>query len=120
MTAIDPVYAQWLMADGLWQVQADATLTLRWGIKALTTERMTTIATKADAVAEATRQLAFLGPVAAIDEHLLVGRWEHLRGQVITLTIDRLGYEAGADVFLLGAEDNEATGLSKVTVLKRL
>lgn len=120
MAAVDPVFAQWLMADGRWLVSEDATLRARWGDKALTTSRMTTIAAKADAEAEGARQLAFLGPVAAIDEHLLVGRWKHLRGQVITLTIDRLGYEAGAQVFLLGAEDDDATGLSRVTVLKRL
>ena len=120
MASVDPVFAQWLMSDGLWSLSEDATLRARWVDKALTTGRMTTIASKADALAEGARQLAFMGPVAAIDEHLLSGRWKHLRGQVITLTIDRLGYEAGAEVFLLGAEDDEMTGLSRVTVLKRL
>lgn len=120
MASVDPLFAQWLMADGLWEVSEEATLKARWGDKALTTSRMTTIATKADAEAEAARQLAFMGPVAAIDQHTLKGSWRQLRGRVVTLTSDRLGYQAGVDVFVLGAEDELSTGLSRVTVLRRL
>lgn len=120
MSAVDPIYAQWLQSEGLWAVTDDAVLKARWGDTGLTTQRMTTIALKADADAEAARQLAFMGPPAAIEEHLLVGQWAHLRGQVITLTINQLGYDAGLDVFLLGAEDDRATGTSRVTVLRRL
>lgn len=120
MAAVDPVFAQWLQDEGLWLVQQDAVLAARWGNLALTSERMTTIATKADAAAEATRQLAFLGPVAAIEEHLLVGEWAAWRGQVITLKIKQLGYDAGIDVFVLGAEDDRSAGTSRVTVLRRL
>lgn len=120
MAAVDPVFAQWLQAEGLFQVSEDAVLRARWGDKALTTERMTTIALKADATAEGARQLAFLGPVAVIDEHLLLGEWRDRRGQVITLTVAKLGYDAGVDVFVLGAEDDRAAGTSRVTVLRRL
>lgn len=95
-------------------------LRARWGDVALTTERMTTIALKADAVAEAQRQLAFLGPAAVIDEHLLIGQWRELRGQVITIQSDRLGYDAGVDVLVLGATDDSASNTSRVTVLRRL
>ncbi len=120
MATVDPVFAQWLQAEGLWQVSEDAVLRARWGDVALTTERMTTIALKADAVAEAARQLAFLGPAAVIDEHLLVGEWRELRGRVVTLTADRLGYENGVDVMVLAAVDDRATNTSRVTVLRRL
>lgn len=120
MASVDPLFAQWLQNEGLWLVSQDAALAARWGSLALTTERMTTIASKADAAAEATRQLAFLGPPAVIDEHLLVGEWAAYRGQVITLTIKRLGYDAGVAVFVLGAEDDRAAGTSRVTVLRRL
>lgn len=122
MTAVDPIYAQWLMADALWQVSADATLNTRWGASAQTTERVTTIATEADAAAEAARQIAFLGgngPLA-IEEHELVGEWASYLGRIITLTIDRLGYDAGLAVFVIGAQDNRATGTSTVTVIRRL
>lgn len=120
MATVDPVYAQWLQSDGLWLVQDDATLTARWGNRALTTQRMTTIANKADAVAEATRQLAFMGGPHVIDEHILSGEWGDYVGRVITLTGSKLGYDAGVEVFVIGAEDNRATGLSTVTVIRRL
>lgn len=120
MATVDPVFAQWLMADGLWHVAEDAVLRGRWGDRALNTSRMTTIAQRSDAEAEAARQLAFMGPVAAIDVHMLPGRWRQYRGRVITITADKLGYDAGVDVFVLGAEDEEANGLSRVTVLRRL
>lgn len=120
MSLVDPVFAQWLQSEGLWQVGEDAVLKARWGDKAQTTERMTTIAFKADAVAEAARQLAFLGGPLVTDEHLLVGAWAGYLGRVITLTIDRLGYDAGLDVFVIGVEDDRAAGTSRVTVLRRL
>lgn len=120
MPSVDPVFAQWLMSEGLWQVSGDATLTARWGNDALTTQRMTTIATKAAATAEAARQLAFLGGPLAIEEHQLLGAWAWALGSVITLTFDQLGYDAGVDVFVIGAEDNLAAGLSTVTIVRRL
>jgi hypothetical protein len=120
VTAIDPVYAQWLMGPGLWHVGSDAPLLARWGDKAQVSERMTTLADKAEAVAEAARQIAFLGGPLVIDEHVLAGSWGDRLGQVITITGDRLGYTAGIGVFVIGAEDDRATGLSQVTVLRRL
>jgi len=111
MTAVDPIYAQWLMADALWQVSADATLNTRWGASAQTTERVTTIATEADAAAEAARQIAFLGGN---------GEWAGYLGRIIALTIDRLGYDAGLAVFVIGAQDNRASGTSTITVIRRL
>ncbi|WP_337846261.1 hypothetical protein [Sphingomonas sp.] len=120
MAQVDPLFAQWLQDEGLWLVREDAERVGRWGDTALLGERMTSIAFKGDAQAEADRQLAFLGGPLALDEHLLVGEWRHLRGQVITLTIDKLGYSGGVDVFLLSAEDDKASGLSRVTVIRRL
>ncbi|MEQ1499426.1 MAG: hypothetical protein ABL914_12285 [Novosphingobium sp.] len=120
MASVDPLFAQWLQSEGLWQLSEDAALRARWGDTALTTSRMTTTATKADAAAEGLRQLAFLGPVCAIDEHMLLGEWRDRRGQVVTLKIAQLGYDAGVDVMVLGALDDRATGLSRVTVLRRL
>lgn len=121
MTLVDPVFAQWLMADSLWSLAEDAASAARWGDSGLTKERRTTIAMKADAEAEAARQLAFIGAgPMVIDQHLLIGRWEQFRGQVITITGTQLDYDAGVDVFVLGVEDAWATGTSRVTVLRRL
>lgn len=122
MAAVDPIFAQWLMAEALWQVQADAVLTGRWGATAQTTERVTTIAVEADAMAEAARQIAFLGgngPLA-IEEHELTGEWAAYLGRIVTLTIDRLGYDNGLSVFVIGVQDNRAAGTSTLTVIRRL
>lgn len=119
MASVDPVFAQWLQDEGLWTVAEDAAAVARWGDRAITAERMTSIATKAGAVAEAARQLAFMGGPHAIEVHTLAGEWRSRRGQVITIYGDNLGY-GGIEVFLLGAEDDKATGLSVATVLRRL
>lgn len=120
MTAVDPVYAQWLQSEALQALSESAPLRGRWGNDALTTKRMTTLATKADAMAEGARQLAFLGGPLVVDEHLLLGEWRDRIGQVITLTISQLGYDGGVAVFVIGAQDNRAAGTSTVTVLRRL
>jgi hypothetical protein len=120
MAAVDPQFAQWLQEEGLWAVSEDAIATARWGNDAITSERMTSIAFKADAETESGRQLAFMAGPAVPERHLIPGEWRQFRGQVITVTIDQLGYGEGLDVFLLAAEDDKATGLSAVTVLRRL
>ncbi|OYY67410.1 hypothetical protein [Sphingomonas sp. 28-63-12] len=122
MTAVDPLFAQWLMDDGYRQVSNDATLRARWGDKAQTTERLTTIAERADAVTEAARQIAFLGGSGplVIEEHSLLGEWAPYLGRVIALSIDRLGYDSGLNVFVIGAADEASSGTSTVTVVRRL
>ncbi len=120
MSLVDPVYAQWLMADCLWALATDAAGDARWGSTGMVKVRQTRLATRADAEAEAARQLAFMGGPLAIDSHLLTGTWAAFRGRVITITGNRLGYQDGKDVFVLGAEDDRAAGTSRVTVLVRL
>lgn len=120
MATVDPIFAQWLQDEGLWALAEDAGAVLKWATTAATAERMTSIAFKADAEAEAGRQLAFMGGPLVIDVHSLKGEWRKYRGQVITITGDKLGYDAGVNVFVLGVTDSLATGLSSVTVLRRL
>jgi len=120
MATVDPVYAQWLQDQALYQVSEDAALRARWGVSGITAERITTIALQADAQAEAARQLAFMGGPLVQDEHVLVGQWAAKLGQVITITGTKLGYEAGLDVFVIGVNDDRAKGTSTVTVLRRL
>lgn len=118
--AVDPIFAQWLIADGFWLVAEDAPGLARWGTTGASVERMTCLAFRADADAESARHLSFLRGPLVLEEHLLRGEWRRYRGQVITLTAAKLGYDQGIDVFVLGADDNRATGLSTVTVLRRL
>ena len=122
MSSVDPLLAQWLTSDAYREVVTDAVLAARWGDRAQTTERITTIATKADAAAEGARQIAFLGGGGPLvtEEHSLEGQWAPYLGCVVTLTIDRLGYDAGLNVFVIGVEDDRASGISTVTVIRRL
>lgn len=120
MATVDPPFAQWLQEQGLWALAEDAAGVSRWGDTAVTAERMSCIAERDDALAEGARQLDFLAGPHAIDDHVLSGEWRQYRGQVVTITIDKLGYDEGEDVFVIAAEDDRATGLSKVTVIKRL
>lgn len=122
MAAVDPLYAQWLQGEKLWATRPDVTMAGRWGKSAVTSERETGMATRAGAQAQADIDLAFFGRGPfAIDVHQLAGDdWHRELGRTVRLTVDQLGYEDGADVFVLGAEVDRATGLSEVTVLKPL
>lgn len=119
---VDPVLAQWLQTDADWAVRSSAAQQARWGATARTPETLTGIATRAAAEAEAERQLAFWsrGPFA-VDLHELPGTdWADTLGRVVMLTSPELGYDAGAEVFVIGVETDRATGLSVLTVLKPL
>jgi hypothetical protein len=119
---VDPLFAQWLQAAADYAVSTDGDVSSRWGTTALSTERVTGIATRAAALIEGNRQLAFLsrGPFA-IEAHQLVGAdWVQSIGTVVTLSCDDLGYAAGLNVFVLDAEDDHSTGLSVITVLRPL
>jgi hypothetical protein len=120
MSTVDPLYAQWLQSASLTAVVDAEALFERWGKTAQVLERKTTLALRADAQAEAARHLAFFGAPLVQDEHQLMGQFAPYLAQVIRITCPKLGYDGGVDVFVIGAEDNRATGLSRVTVLRRL
>ena len=120
MAKVDPLVAQWLQSEGLWSVSEDASLRQRWGDTAVTGERMTTFATASDAAAEGGRVLSFRGQPMVEDEADLPGTFVPSIGQVITIEHPDLGYQEGMDVFVIGAEDDRATGVSRVTFLRKL
>lgn len=120
MATVDPIFAQWLQADGRWQVATDDARVAQWADRAITVERLTSLVSENAASAEAARRMTFFGVPLAADRHSLRGQWAGYLGQVIRLTIDRLGYETGADVFVIAVDDNIASGTSSVLVLKRL
>ena len=120
MASVDPIIAQWLQSDTLWTLAEDAALAARWGTTALSADRKTTLSDSNDAVAEGARVLAFRGQPLAIDTAELPGAFVEAIGTVITIEHNELGYDAGVDVFVIAAEDDHATRLSQVTVLRRL
>jgi hypothetical protein len=90
MTTVDPLYAQWLQSAALYTLREDADLVSRWGSTAQRAERITTIAQRADAEAEADRHLAFW----AARWWSMSTRWwvstRPISAGVITITIDQL------------------------------
>lgn len=110
----------WLQSDALYSRATDATMTSRWGDLAVESSLISPLALKADTDAEAARQIAFLANVLAVDTHLVKGAHRDKLGQVVTLTIAELGYDAGVDVFVIGAEEDRGAGMTSLTVLRRL
>lgn len=120
MTIPTVTFAEWLRSPALYVTATDATTAANWGEDAPTSERTTALAVSGDADTEAARQRTFMGVPMAKEVHAIVGRFAPYIGKVITLTVARLGYDAGVDVLVLGANDDLATGLSQVTVLRKL
>lgn len=116
---VDAGLAAWLKSPALYVVQTDATLATKWGDRAGTSEYISPFAIKADAIAEATRQIAFLGGPLFKDEHTVAGLQSKLVGQCVTLVGDRYAYAAGAAVFVLRAQESETTDTTTLTVLRR-
>ena len=117
MTAVAPATADWLKAAALYTAAVDPTAA-SWGDSVTETEIISPLALEADASAEAARQLGFLAGPLAIDEHLVSGDQAGLIGQTVLLAGDRLGYEAEAVAFVIGAVESD--GLTVLTVLRRL
>lgn len=120
--AVDPLFAQWLQMAADYVVRQDATAFDRWGTSALSSERLTGIATRLSATFEGDRQLEFLsrGPFVQ-DVHQFIGTdWIAAIGTIVTIANDELGYEAGVDTFVLEVEVDRTVGISTVTVLRPL
>lgn len=120
MAVVDPQFAAWLRSEELLAVATNAAAAAKWGAIALDSRISSAIALKADADAEAARQLAFVGvgPIG-VDALLVPGNQIELIGRVVKLTADKGGYAAGIDVFVLHADEAE-TGFTKLIVLRRL
>lgn len=120
MAAVDPAFAQWLKDDALFVSGTDAAFAARWGERAIETEIISPLATKPGADAEAARQFAFLAGPHVLDRHSVAGLWHSLIGQVVTLTIDRLGYDFGVACFVVDAQEKEGSEMTELLVLRQL
>lgn len=119
MTQVDPDFAEWLGREEVLAVAKDAGAEAKWGAIAIDTQISSPVAFKADAVAEAARQLAFRPGPMDVDVLRVPGQRVDLIGKVVTLTAAKGGYEAGVDVFVLDADETDAGGGTKLVVLKR-
>lgn len=113
-------FANYLQAEALFSRATDATMASRWGDDAADTSIVSPLVLKSGADAESARQIAFLNTPMVEDTHIVSGRHKDKIGQVVTITIAELGYDAGVDVFVIGAEESHAIGMTTLTVLRRL
>lgn len=118
--SVDPGFARWLKEGIIYAPAEDGAIGAAWGDLARSTDVGSPFATPGGAAAEASRQLAFLKGPLVIDEHLIAGSRYDLLGRAVTLTADRLGYDAGVTVFVVGAEELDDTDQTKLTVVRRL
>lgn len=113
-------YAEWLRSPALFSQVTNGDVLAAWGDDAPKSERVTALAFSADAQDEAVRQLTFMDQAMVVERHQLRGRFGPYIGKTVTIKGPRLGYGAGLDVIVLGAQDVLSTGMSAVTVLRRL
>lgn len=91
-----------------------------WGTRAEDSSVITPLAYKADAQAEALNQLAILAGPLARDKIVVDGLHSDKVGLAVTITGDRAGYENGAVVIIVGAQESENVRTTTLTVIKRL
>ena len=120
MATVEPGYGAYLKGAARYVTTNIAGASDRWGDRALTTTVMSPLVAKADAQAMATYQAQFMAGPLARDTILVAGLLANLVGSVVRVFGDRLGYENGADVFVLGVREADKGGTSTLTVLKRL
>jgi len=116
---IDAATIEWLKAGAKWEVSTGAGVAAAWGSDAAITEIVSALALASDASVEAARQQGFFEGPIAIERHVVPGLKAYLRGRLVTLTADRLGYDAGLDVFVISVEEQDG-GLTALIVLRRL
>ncbi|MBN8844786.1 MAG: hypothetical protein J0H88_16215 [Sphingomonadales bacterium] len=120
MALVDPDFAEWLASEEISALATDAAIEAKWGSIAIDTLISSPLALKADAVAEAARQLAFRPGPIAVEKLSVPGKHIGMMGRVLNLTANVAGYEAGVDVFILTADETEQPGRTVFVVLRRL
>ena len=112
--AVDSAFALYLQSAERIYVAVDAPLTARWGGLARTYEASSCLSNEADAIAEAGRQIAFMGGPLTEDLVTVAGVLDvaAYRGRCITV--------AGIVLFVLGGDCDQATAITHFNVLRRL
>jgi len=110
----------WLKTSVLYEASTSAPLAAAWGGDAVETEIVSPLALLADATIEAARQQSFLGGPLAVETHDVPGLRLDLYLRPVTIVGDRLGYDAGVTVFVIGVQEQEGAKRTTLTVLRKL
>lgn len=120
MPGPDAQIVDWLKSGALFEAATDAGVAAAFGADALETEIVSPLALAAAASTEAARQQAFMEGPLAEELHDVPGQRIDLLGRPVTIISDRLGYEAGLTVFVIGADEASRPGRTLLNVLRRL
>lgn len=91
---------------------------VNWGDRGVDSEIISPLHTEAGALAEATRQAAFLAGPLVEDVAVVSGARRDLMGKTITVICDKLGYDAGVPVFVIGFAEKD--GYTELNILRSL
>ncbi len=123
MPAVDSAYAQWLQSANRLTITSDLSNASKWNLLAQDLTASSIIAREADALIEAQRQLDFRSAPLAEEKIELPKLYQvaALRGRVWTIKIaGDAAYQNGADVFVLGGVADHGSGITTLTVLRKL
>lgn len=118
--SVDAEFAAWLGAPCLNAVASSSSLEAAWGKLAAAKESVSALAEKADAEAEANRQLTLFGAPMVVEILQVPGLRVDLIAKPVTLKASRSGYTTGVTVFVLGAKEIEKIERTNLTVLRKL
>lgn len=118
--AVEADFRAWLQSACLFAEISSNDLVLAWGDLAAVGESVSALATKADAEAEATRQISLFGAPMVVEILQVNGLRIDLFAKPVTLTASRAGYAAGATVFVIGAKELDGVERTNLTVLRKL
>lgn len=118
--SVDAEFASWLGSACLNAIASSSSLEAAWGKLAAVGESVSALAYKADADAEAARQLDLFGTPMVVEILQVNGLRVDLVCKPVTLKASRAGYVNGATVFVLGAKEVDKVERTNLTVLRKL
>jgi hypothetical protein len=116
---VSSTLAEWLRSAELVELVESAPILAAWGDLATDSEASSPLALRADAAAEAARQLAFLGLPLAVETVDVVGERSALVGEAVRIEADVPEYAVAVPVFVIGADEREG-GVTTLTVLRKV
>lgn len=117
---VEADFRAWLQSACMVAVASSSTLETAWGELAAAAESVSAFAEKADAQAEAQREIDLFGAPMVVEVLQVDGLHIDLFAKPVTLKASRAGYTAGATVFVLGAKELDQVERTNLTVLRKM
>lgn len=118
--SVEADFRAWLQTSSLMAIANSGELEAAWGELAAVNEVVSALALKADADAEATRQIDLFGAPMVIEVLQVAGLRVDLFAKPVMLTAPRAGYASGANVFVIGVKELDGVERTNLTVLRKL